>query len=174
MSCTNRDVIIIRGAPGSGKTQTSKCLATHFPKGVRLEVDTLRAMVISVEWTNQEEHVNILSLSAGLVLGFLNLGYRPVIVVDTFSGNKLTKFLAELQSLEDNLNVITFALVTDPEVLKARIENRPPNQFKNFEICQKLNSDVIKHIHPTEQLVDNTVLAPEETADLILGQCLSV
>ncbi len=30
----------------------------------------------------------------------LRLGFRPVIVVDTFSGNKLTKFLAEIHSLE--------------------------------------------------------------------------
>jgi hypothetical protein len=163
----NPDIIVIRGAPGSGKTQASKYLAAWFPRGVRIEVDALRAMVISVAWTNQAEHINILSLSTGLVLGFLSLGYRPVIVVDTFSGNKLMKFLTDIFSRNDSLDVRGVALVTAPEVLKARVENRPEDQFKNLRICQKLNSEVVKYLQPFEQLIDNTSLTPQETARAI-------
>jgi uridine kinase len=35
------DIIIIRGCPGSGKSQTAKSLSQYFPEGVRLEVDTI-------------------------------------------------------------------------------------------------------------------------------------
>jgi len=168
MNCSNADVIIIRGAPGSGKSQASKCLAAHFPKGVRAEVDSLRAMVISVDWTNQAEHINMLSLAASLVQGFLRLEYRPVILVDTFSGNKLNKFLAELHSFDNSLKVRSFALVTAPEVLRTRLEKRPADKFKDVAICQELNADIMKHLHPTDHLIDNTKLTPEQTSAAIL------
>lgn len=169
MTCTNADVIIIRGAPGCGKTQTSKCLASHFPKGVRAEVDALRGMVISVDWTNQSEHTNVLSLSTGLVVGFLRLGYKPVIVVDTFSGDKLAHFLSELRSLNSALDVRAFALVTAPGILRLRVENRPGDHFRDFDVCAKLNEDVLKYLQPCELVIDNTKLTPEETAQVILG-----
>ncbi len=172
MTRTNPDVIIIRGAPGSGKTQASKCLATHFQKSVRIEVDTLRAMVISVEWSNQDEHINILSLTIGLVIGFHRLGYGPIIVVDTFSGNKLSKFIADISLMNNNLEIRSFALVTAPEVLRVRVEDRPTGQFKDLDICIKLNSDVIKHLQPLEQIIDNTELTPVETVEVILEQHL--
>jgi len=170
MTSATPDVIIIRGAPGSGKTETAKLLAAHLLKGVRLEIDTLRSMVISVNWTNQAEHINILSLSTTLVFGFLDLGYKPVIVVDTFSGRKLTKYLAELQSAGKRLDVRVFALVASLDVLRRRIEKRPDGQFKDIAICQKLNSDVVKHAQHDEQLIDNSDMTPEETAALILAR----
>jgi adenylate kinase family enzyme len=76
------DIIIIRGCPASGKSQTAKKISKSFPKGVRLEVDTLRQMVISVDWTNQQEHINLLQVSTGLVIDFLKLGFSPVIVIE--------------------------------------------------------------------------------------------
>lgn len=173
MTISNPDIIIIRGAPGVGKSQASKCLAVHFQKGARVEVDMLRAMVISVDWTNQSEHINMLSLSTSVVMGFLQRGYKPVIVVDTFSGDKLTKFLADIYALDNMLNVRSFALVTAPHVLSVRVENRPDDQFKDIGICQKLNTDVMKRLLPVEQLIDNTELTPEETAGKIQQLLLS-
>lgn len=172
MTSTPPDVIIIRGAPGVGKSLASKCLASHFPKGVRIEVDILRAMVISVDWTNQTEHINILLIATGAVRDFLKLGYKPVIVVDTFSGNKLTQFLNNICAHGNCLDIHAFALVAASEVLNIRVENRPLGQFKEIDICQKLNKAVLKHIHPIEKLIDNSNLTPEETADMILKQCV--
>jgi hypothetical protein len=129
----------------------------------------LRGMVISVDWTNQAEHINILSLSTDLVMRFLRLGYRPVLVVDTFSGDKLRPFLAELGSLNSDLKVRSFALVAAPEVLRTRVENRPADQFKDVAVCQKLNSDVVKRLQPFEELIDTTTLTPEQVASVILG-----
>jgi len=99
------DIIIIRGAPGSGKSQTAKSLSQFFPKGVKLEVDILRQMVISVDWKNQEEHINMLQVSTGLVHDFLKLGFNPVIVVDTFSGDKINKYLESLYELDKTLSI---------------------------------------------------------------------
>jgi hypothetical protein len=132
-----------------------------------MEVDTLRSMVISVEWTSQDEHINILSLSTTVVLGFLRLGYRPVIVVDTFSGDKLSRYLADLKRTDETLAVRAFALVTKEKELKRRLEHRPPDRFKDFDVSQKLNADVINHLHPSEIIINTSASAPEKTANEI-------
>ena len=168
MSSRDLDVITIRGAPGTGKTRTAKRLARHYPGGVRLEIDSLRSMVISVEWTNQNQHADALSLSTDLVQGFLRQGYRPVIVVDTFSGDKLGRYLRDLHRLDETLVVESFALVTDAEELKRRLESRPPDEFKDFEVSDEINSHTLNHRHPSEAMIDTTSLKPEDTAQRIL------
>lgn len=162
------DVIVIRGAPGCGKSEAAKRLAARLRTGVRIEVDTLRAMIIPVDWTNQSEHISVLSLAAGLVAGFLGLGHRPVIVVDTFSGDKLTRFIADLVAQRAGVEVRVFALVPDHSVLRARVESRPDDGFKDIGICEKLNADVLRHLQPNERVIDNSALTPEETVDAIL------
>lgn len=165
------EVIVIRGAPGSGKTEAAKCLAAGLGRGAWVEVDTLRAMIVPVNWTDQREHIAVLSLATGLVAGLLRLGHRPVIVVDTFSGDKLARFLVELREQQSGLDVRVFTLVTTPAVLRARVESRPAYQFKDVDICEKLNADVVRHIQPGERLIDNSSLTPTEAAGVILADC---
>jgi predicted kinase len=162
------DVIIIRGAPGVGKSTLAKALASHFPKGVRLEVDTLRGMVISVDWTNQQEHKDLLLVAARLTRHFLGLGYRPVIVVDTFSGDKVKPFLDALNEARPGLQVKTFALHASPEVLAQRLSARPEDQFKDFAISKKLNSDVLKIYRPEDTLLDASRLSVQELVKAVI------
>lgn len=164
MKTQGPDIITIKGAPGTGKTRTSKCLASLFPSSVRLEVDTLRSMVVSVNWTDQEEHLQILTLSAKLTHGFLHLGYRPVIVVDTFSGDKLNRYLDDIRNLDVSLVVRSFALITSGDELTKRLEGRTQDEFKDIEISLKLNALVVKHLHADEDLIDTTNTTPIETA----------
>ena len=161
------DLIIIRGAPGSGKSQTAKSLSQFFPKGVRLEVDTIRQMVISVDWKNQQEHINMLQVSTGLVHNFLSLGFSPVIVVDTFSGDKINRYVDTINELDSNYTIKVFALFTTDEELKRRLEMRTSEQFKDFPICKKLNDDVQTIRYANEYLTDTTGRLAEETAQTI-------
>lgn len=166
------DIIIIRGSPASGKSQTAKSLTNFFPKGVRLEVDTLRQMVISVDWKNQEEHINLLQVSTGLVHDFIKLGFRPVIVVDTFSGDKINKYLDTLNQLDKDLSIKLFGLFTTEDELKRRLVLRSNEEFKDYEICKKLNEDVVKIKHDTEFQIDTTGLLPKQTAEIIHKQIM--
>lgn len=164
------DIIIIRGAPGSGKSQTAKCLAEFFPQGVRMEIDKLRSMVISVDWTNQTEHINILEISTKLICDFLEIGFKPIIVIDTFSGDKILKFLTDLQEINNELNIAAFGLYTSTKELTKRINKRKKGEFKDVAICLKLNEDLLKIKSENEMQIDTTSRKPQETAQTIINQ----
>ncbi len=169
MSREKLDIIIIRGAPCSGKTQTAKCLSEYFPKGVRLEIDNLRSMVISVDWTNQLEHNNILILSTKLVCNFLKLKFSPIIVIDTFSGGKTVKYLENLNHLESNLTIRIFGLCASEDELNKRIQSRTNGEFNNYAICHSLNNEVRNEKYDGEYQIDTTGLLPIETARIIFN-----
>lgn len=172
MSASRVDVIIIRGAPGVGKSRVAKVLAGRFPKGAKVEVDALRKMVNSVRWTDQEEHIKLLGLAARVTSEFAGMGFRPVIVVDTFSGDKVGGFLHALKQHDAQLHVALFGLTATVEILAQRLNGRPQDQFKDFEIARQLNADVVKIRRSDEVQVDTSALSPEQTADRILSALL--
>ena len=172
MQAKPTDIIILRGAPGSGKSQTAKSLSQFFPKGVRLEVDTIRQMVVSVDWKNQQEHIRMLQVSAVLACDFLNCGFSPVIVVDTFSGDKVFGFMDRIRHFDSNLTISLFGLFTTDDELERRLALRQNGEFRDVAICKKLNNDVLKVKHETELQIDTTGLLPMETARKI-HECLT-
>lgn len=164
------DIIILKGAPASGKSQTAKSLTRFFPQGVKIEVDNVRQMVISVDWKNQAEHINLLQVSARLAHDFLKLNFKPVIVVDTFSGDKIKNFMVNLNQLDASLRIKIFSLHVKEEVLKIRLDLRPAGEFKDFGISKRLNDDVLKFKLDAEHLIDTSSLLPAQTASLIYQQ----
>jgi predicted kinase len=169
MSLVIPDVIILRGAPAVGKSTLAKELAQHFPKGIRLEVDTLRSMVISVDWTNQQEHKDLLQVAARLTGQFLGLGFKPVLVVDTFSGDKVKPFLDAINESSPGLEVKTFALHASPEVLAQRLAARHQDQFRDLAVSGKLNSDVLKILRPADTLLDTSYQTAQQLADALVN-----
>lgn len=168
------DILILRGAPGTGKSQVGKSLGGYFPNGVRLEVDTLRQMVISVDWTNQQEHIQLLEIAAGLVQGFLKQGFKPVIVIDTFSGNKLEKFLENIKGRKKRLpETKIIGLHCSEEELKKRLEQRKGDAFKDFEISRKLNKLTRQTNYDKETKIDTTDLEARETAQRIFQEVVA-
>ena len=162
------DVIIIRGAPGSGKTELGKALAKHYPHGARVEVDALRKMVISVNWTDQAEHIKLLGLAAGTTAEFVRLGFRPVIVIDTFSGDKVDGFLECLRQTTPALVIQLYALHLSEEVLTKRLASRPDGLFKDLAIATKLNADVLRIRRPEEIQINSSDLSAEMLADQLV------
>jgi len=167
MKSKRNEIILLRGSPGSGKSQVAKSLCDFFPKGVKLEVDTIRSMVISVDWTNQAEHINILHLSTKLAYNFIQLGFNPVIVVDTFSGNKIQKFIEDLHQLDKLLFIKIFGLFTTEEELKKRIKLRKKGEFRNYKICKKLNEETLKFKYEGEIQINTTGLTSKDVAEMI-------
>jgi hypothetical protein len=169
MCSSNTDVIIIRGAPASGKSQTAKCLSKYYSNGIRLEIDTLRSMVISPNWTNQHEHVFILNLSINLVYGFIKNGFSPVIVVDTFSSGKLVNYLDDLQKTVKKAAIRIFGLFASDGEIHRRVLSRKASEFRDFAICRQLNNEVIHNKYFGEYQIDTTGLLAKDTAKLIIN-----
>jgi hypothetical protein len=167
MNDVTTDIIILKGAPVAGKTQTAKELSKLFPEGVRIEIDNLRSMVISVDWTKQDEHINILNISTHLIKDFSDLKYKPIIVVDTFSGDKIIGFYEKLKLLNIDWHISIFGLYTTENEIKRRLDLRSIEKFNDYEICKKINSDTLKYQHADEIQVDTTELTAKETAKLI-------
>lgn len=165
-------IVIIRGSPGAGKSQAAKMLTSFFPDGAKIEVDLLRKMVISVDWKNQQEHITLLQIAARLAHDFISQGFKPVIVVDTFSGDKVNGFLDFLRRLDRSLTVKIVGLHLSDEVLRKRLERRPSDEFRDFGISQKLNADTIKLKHDSESQIDTSDLSPQQVAERIY-RCLT-
>jgi len=162
------DLILLKGAPGVGKTTAAKFLAHHFPSGVRVEVDTLRQLVISVDWTNQAEHRKLLTLSAQLAAGYLRSGFAPVILVDTFSGDKIDGFLTEFHVQCPSKQVCVVVLHAAEDVLRERLSNREAGAFRDIGISMRINHESVRDARPYELVLDTSTLSPGDVAGAIL------
>ena len=96
MSGSKADVLLVRGAPGVGKTTACRKLRKLIPEGAVIEVDALRGMIAGVRWVDTEHHLVALDHALLLIRAFLEKGFRPVVLVDTFSRGKLQRFAADL------------------------------------------------------------------------------
>lgn len=136
-----------------------------------MEVDTIRQMVVSVNWKNQQEHIDMLQASTKLVFEFLRLGFNPVIVVDTFSGDKINRYLETLYQNDKNLSVRIFGLYTTDEELKRRLDLRTDAEFRDFGICKKLNEDVLKWKCESEFQINTTGIIAAQAAERVYELC---
>jgi len=167
MKNNDLDIIIIKGAPSAGKSTTAKELAKYYSGGVRMEIDNLRSMVISVDWTNQKEHTEILNVSTQLIKNFYDLNYKPIIVVDTFSGNKIVDYLEQLSNSKKDWEISIFSLYVTECELNKRIDLRTDGKFNDFKISKKINDDTLKFKLENEIQIDTTELTAKETSKLI-------
>jgi hypothetical protein len=52
----------------------------------------------------------------------------------------------------------------------SKLDLRTSAEFKDFQICKKLNDDVLKWKHNNEFQINTTGLLPTQTAEKIYGQ----
>lgn len=121
-----------------------------------------------MDWTNQAEHRSLLSLSAQLAAGFLRSGFAPLILVDTFSGDKIDGFLDAFRSESPLSRVLVAVLHASEGVLRERVRNRDADGFSNIDIALRINQEVVRDVRPLKMLLDSSDLAPADVAATIL------
>lgn len=161
------DVLVIRGAPGTGKSTLGRGLRRELPIGAVLEVDDFRSMLVKVDWSSRDHHDVALDAALSAMLAYLAHQQQPVVLIDTFSRSRLTSVLRQLE--ETKLVHQVLSLWLDPSALAGRLISRSSG-FKDWEPSRILNDEVRENRYPNEVMVDVSSLDRDE----VVGYALSV
>lgn len=159
------DLLLVRGAPGVGKSTAVARARRHIANGAVIEVDALRGMIAGVEWTNKKQHELALDHARLLANSFRARKFRPIVIVDTLGRARLEAFLP---TLEAPYRIVS--LFARPDVLAARVAARPDGQFKDLSACLVLNAEMERHRYPNERLLDTTTMTPDEVSRSLLDE----
>jgi len=158
-----KEILIIRGAPGVGKSSVGKLLTQHLKNGVTIEIDEVRRMINSVSWTNTKEHLNAIEATSALVISYLKLQYNPIIVIDTLSQGTI-KIITDKIPQKTTCKIIS--LIATEEKIKERIAKRNEG-FMDYETSFKVNSSLINEYLENNFIIDTSDLSIEETFNKI-------
>jgi predicted kinase len=121
-------ILLLRGAPGAGKSTTAAALSACLgapPRIAVVEVDDLRGdlwhVPSALRLDDGERHHLALAQAARIALALLGAGVRSVVVVDTFSARGVEAFRAALRCSTEVREVVLHA---EPEEHARRLETR--------------------------------------------------
>ncbi len=158
------DLLIIRGAPGVGKSSVGKLLTQYYKDGVTIEIDEVRRMINSVTWANTREHLNAIEATKALVISYLQSKYTPVIVIDTLSHGTI-KMIIDHIPFETTCK--TISLIATEEKIRERIIKRNEG-FMDCETSFKVNTAIINEALENNLLIDTTNLTVTEIFEKII------
>jgi broad-specificity NMP kinase len=163
---SNLDVLLIRGAPGIGKTTVGEMLRTLLVDGVVIDVDDVRRMVNKDKFVYGEnvDYINAVRASCSLAESFIALGYRPIVIVDVFSISVLEVACNCLKGT----SIISISLHCNESVLVGRMLNRK-NGYVNTDVAKKVNEHILATLESTNVSIDTTVLSPGELVERIMN-----
>jgi broad-specificity NMP kinase len=158
------NLLIIRGAPGVGKSSVGKMLATRYKFGVTIEIDEVRRMINSVSWAGEKEHLDAIDAARHLSISYFNSGYDPIMVIDTLGMGMIGAVLCKLP-VEVNYKIIS--LFAQNEVIKSRILKRSGG-FMNYDLSFKINTSIEKEKLNSNYLIDTSNSSITEVVDKII------
>ncbi len=159
------DLLVIAGAPGSGKTTVSDLLHAVL-QSPYIDFGDVRNFHLDSQWSNQsprEEQMSFENL-VYILKNYVRYGYKNIIL------NDLKDFrVRQIPELFAGYNYLIATLfVASDEELTRRIRNRNSG-FTNVERALAWNKE-IQHrpLLKGEHRIDNTDNEPKQTADVIL------
>ena len=169
---TGKEVIVIAGALGTGKSSVVKVLQEKlqspcFEFGWIPEFRKKNGKEISYE---EEEELAFENLHL-VVKNYIKHGFRNIILSDFED-----KRIVNLHDLYADTDYILFTLfVSDDELLKKRVLNESrSSEYRDYKEAIRINVRISKHeLLPNEIKIDTTNISVEEVVDKILERLQS-
>lgn len=160
-------LIVIGGAPGTGKTTITKLLHAHF-QSVMLDFGWLRQFHLDPEWRKASPAEEDMAFENLLFIlrNYLRHGYRHILLNDL--QDQRIQAIPRLFAADDYM-IITL-VVRDEAVLTQRVLNPDRDSgYRDFQAAIAWNQRVLERARlPNEYLFDNTDLAPDAASGRIL------
>lgn len=86
-------VVLLRGAPGVGKSTVAAVLGEQAVVDAIIEVDAVRRLVVGVDWGDRRQHDAAMTAAARAAAEFAVAGVSPVLLVDCFGRDKARRVL---------------------------------------------------------------------------------
>ena len=159
------DLLVLAGAPGSGKTTVSQLLRATLASPF-IDFGYIREFHLDPEWINQsprEEQMSFENL-VFIIKNYIRYGYKNIIVTDLkdFRVQQIPELFAEHRYL-----IATMIIGNDDE-LALRIEKRNDG-WRDVERAVAWNKQIQERpLLIGEHRIDNTHNEPERTRDVIL------
>ena len=154
-------IVIINGAPGTGKTKTAEELNSKIPQSALIDGDCLLA--INPRNNSDEERSLRYKLIAEVAKIYYQHGYLTIFIAFVYPGPSSLSEQIQLLSNFDQVKVVS--LITDNEELRRRHQS---DNYKRGGIENSIRlNDQIKKLTETE-LIDNTHLSLEQVAEEII------
>jgi dephospho-CoA kinase len=160
-------IIVVSGAPGSGKTTISKLLHQHF-QSVMIEIGWLRQFHLDPAWlkaSTREETMSFENLIF-IIKNYLKHGYDYILVNDLEDHR-----VQQIPSLfETDQFIIISLVIADDEVLKRRVLDPDRDSgYRDYTTAIAANRTLLNRpLLPNEYKFDNTSLDPEEACRQII------
>lgn len=161
-------LIILSGAPGSGKTTVENLLREKLSNATFIDFGHLRQFHLDNTWSNasdEEEEMSFENL-VSVIHNYIKHAYEYIIVLD-LQNDKIKR----LDTLFPDMTQIFTLLVDNNEELKKRVltETRDSG-FRNVEAALAWNQELkTMRISAHEIKIDNSHNDPSQTVDKICG-----
>lgn len=159
------DLLLIRGAPGIGKT-TIGSLFRRFAHGcVVIDIDDVRRMATDERFLygENEHYRNAVLVVQGMVESYLVAGYSPVIVIDVFCANILNLFRTRVYSGTS----VSATLYAQNTVLLGRMSNRIKG-YINLDVATRINRHMLDTKEMTDIWIDTTDIDPGKSFKMLI------
>lgn len=159
------DIILIRGAPGIGKTTLGEGLRKHFAEGAVIDVDQLRHMVNAEEFEFESDvhYTNAINVCCVLAKSLLAGGFRPIIITDVMAET----FLNQIKEGLCGYSTFTLTLIASANVLMSRMRARQGG-YINVEVANLVNNMIEGESHESGACIDTSHLSSHELRHLAL------
>ncbi len=157
-------LLIIRGAPGVGKSAVGKLFSENFKNGVTIEIDEIRRMINAISWISTKEHLDAIGAARSLLLSYWESNYDPVTIIDTLSQGTINIILGNIPK-EIDYKIIS--LYADEAVIKDRILARNSG-FMDYDLSFKVNTSIMQEKLDYNYLVNTSDLSVREVFNKVI------